>query len=55
VQSAYINRLSDLHPNVSDTVVSHVSDPGGTFQLALQLRLLNSEGINQDVNLRNET
>ena len=54
VQSTNSNRPSYLHPNVPDSVVLHLSDPGGTFHLALHLRLQNSEGSNQDVTLRNE-
>ena len=54
VQLTNSNRLSYLHPNVHESVVLHLSDPGGTFHLALHLRLLNSEGSNQDVTLRNE-
>ena len=54
VQSTNSNRPSYLHPNVPDSIVLHLSDSGGTFHLALHLRLLNSEGSNQDVTLRNE-
>ena len=54
VQPTNSNRPSYLHPNVTDSVVLHLSDPGGTFHLALHLRPLNDEGSNQDVKLRNE-
>jgi len=40
VQSTNSNRPSYLHPNVLDSVVLHLLDPGGTFQLAIHLRLL---------------
>ena len=51
VQSTNSNQPSYLHPNVPDSVVLHLSDPGGTFHLVLHLRLLNSEGSNQDIRL----
>jgi len=54
VQLTNSNRPSYLHPNVPDSVVLHLSDPGGTFHLVLHLRFLNSDGTNQDVTLRNE-
>jgi hypothetical protein len=53
VQSTNSNRPSYFHPNVLDSLVLHLSYPGGTFHLAPHLRLLNSEGSNQGVTLRN--
>jgi hypothetical protein len=54
VQSTNSNRSSYFRPNIPDSIILHPSDPGGTFHLALPLQLLNSEGSNQDVTLRNE-